>query len=72
MLAFLAMVSLASSRYREDRSIFSGDQSGRDVVDGPTIGPPALYAAGLQAMVRKDRAKMMDGTYMSRRKMGES
>lgn len=42
------------------------------MVDKPTIGPPALYAAGLQARVWKDQAKMMDRTYISRRKMGES
>ena len=70
LLAFLAMVSLASSRSREHGSIFSGDRRGRDVVDKPTIGPPALYAAGLQARVRKDQAKIMDGTLYVTKKDG--
>lgn len=40
------------------------------MVNGPSIGPPALYATGLKARVRKDQAKMMDDTYIRRRKMG--
>lgn len=40
------------------------------MVSGPTIGPPALYAAGFQARVRKDQAKIMDGTLYVTKKDG--